>query len=127
MASIMDKVHTVGMSEDRSTYLTVDAYYGDDNINAIAIEPPLQITLEGEDAHVAFVQGAMAARYHDDELRQIGEGSSTLGIKRVIGEIAMSSGLESGATKPLHPNLIDGDVIVDTPLELPAPRRELTA
>jgi hypothetical protein len=125
MASAMDKVHTIGMSENGSTYMVVDAYYGENN-KRVAIEPPLRITLEGDEAHVAFVQGAMAARYHDDELRLIGEGSSTLGIKRVIGEIATVGSLERGATKPLHPNLIDAKAIEHVG-ELAAPRRELTA
>jgi hypothetical protein len=119
MASMMDKVHTVGMSENGSTYLTVDA------VNGVRVEPPIIVTFEGENAHVAVVQEAMAARYHDDELRQIGEGNATLGLNRVIGDIAMNGPLEFGATKPLHPNLNDGDSVAF--IELPAPRRQLTA
>jgi hypothetical protein len=120
----LDKVHTVGMSENGSTYLTVDSFYSEDN-KEVRIEPPLQITLEGEEAGIAFVQGAMVARYSDEELREIGEGNSMLGVKRVIGEIAMNGNLKHGATKPLHPNLIDAEAVVCA--ELPAPVRELTA
>jgi hypothetical protein len=47
-----------------------------------------------------------------------------LGVQRVIGKIARNGNLEFGATKPLHPNLIDGDVAAFA--ELPAPRREFT-
>lgn len=116
----LDKVHLVGMSENGSTYLTVDEFEGR------AVKPPIQVTLEGEDASsVAVTQEALAARYDDEELRQIGEGSSMLGLKRVIGEIATNGNLEHGATKPLHPNLIDAEVVAYA--ELPAPVRELTA
>lgn len=121
----LDKVHTIGMSENGSTYLTVNSFYGTDN-KEVRVEPPIQVTLEGDDASsVAFAQDALAARYSDEELRQIGEGSSMLGMKRVIGEIAMNGNLEHGATKPLHPNLIDAEVVAYA--ELPAPVRELTA
>jgi hypothetical protein len=116
----LDKVHVVGMSENGSTYMTVD------EVNGIRVEPPIQVVFEGEDAsNVAVTQDAMAARYSDEELRQIGEGSSTLGLKRVIGEIATNGNLEHGATKPLHPNLIDAELVGFA--ELPAPQRELTA
>lgn len=116
----LDKVHVVGMSENGSTYLTVDEFEGKE------VKPPIQVVLEGEDASsIAVTQDAMAARYDEEELRQIGEGSSMLGLKRVIGEIATNGNLERGATKPLHPNLIDPEVIVFA--ELPAPQRELTA
>jgi hypothetical protein len=118
MPSVMDKVHIIGMSEDGSTYLTVDEVTGK------KVEPPIEVTFEGEDAHIAVVQEAMAARYHDDELRQIGEGNAILGLNRIIGEIALNGPLKYGDIKPLHPNLIDSTVTV---AELPAPRRELTA
>jgi len=118
MSSIMDKVHTIGMSENGSTYLTVNEIAG------VKVEPPIRVTFEGETAYVAVAQEAMAAHYHDDELRQIGEGNAILGLNRVIGDIAINGPLEFGATKPLHPNLIDSTV---ASAELPAPRRELTA
>lgn len=121
----LDKVHTIGMSENGSTYLTVNSFYSEDN-KEVRVEPPIRVTLEGDNASsVAFAQDALAARYSDEELRQIGEGSSMLGMKRVIGEIAMNGNLEHGATKPLHPNLIDAEVAAYA--ELPAPVRELTA
>lgn len=101
MTSVFDKIHSVGMSPDASTYMEVDSFMGPDK-KAIAIEPPLVVVLEGQEARkVAFQQDALAARYTDEELRQIGEGSSTLGMQRVIGDIAMGGGLVDGATKPL--------------------------
>ena len=116
----LDKVHIVGMPENGSTYLTVDAFEGK------AVKPPIQVTFEGEDAaSIAVTQDAMAARYDNEELRQIGEGNSMLGLQRVIGEIATNGNLEHGAIKPLHPNLIDAEVA--TYAELPAPVRQLTA
>jgi hypothetical protein len=116
----LDKVHIVGMSENGSTYLTVDKFEGRE------VKPPIQVVLEGEDAtSIAVTQDAMAARYDDEELRQIGEGSSALGLKRVIGEIATNGNMVQGDIKPLHPNLFEGQV-VDT-LELTAPQAELTA
>ncbi|MDB5175900.1 MAG: hypothetical protein JWM81_758 [Candidatus Saccharibacteria bacterium] len=124
MASILSRVHTVGISENGSTYLTVEAYYGADN-QAVPIEPPIRVVFEGEAANVAVTQGALAARYNDDELRQIGEGSSMLGLDRVIGDIAMNGNLTRGAIKPLHPNVFES-MVVDA-LELTAPVRELTA
>lgn len=115
----LDKVHVVGMSENDSTYMTVNELEGKE------VQPPIRVVLEGEDASsVAVTQDTMAARYDDEELRQIGEGSSMLGLKRVIGEIVMNGNLEQGATKPLHPNLIDVEVVASA--ELPAPVRELT-
>jgi hypothetical protein len=124
MASTMDKVHTIGMSENGSTYLTVNAVYGADN-KLIPVEPPIEVVFEGENANVAVTQDALAARYHDDELRQIGEGSSMLGLNRVIGDIAVKGGLVHGEIKPLHPTLFEGQV-VDV-LELTAPQGQLTA
>jgi hypothetical protein len=119
----IDKVHIAGMSQNGSTYLTVDSFYGPDN-REIRIEPPVEVILEGDDARsVAFSQGGMAARYSDEELRQIGGGSSMLGTKRVIGEIAMNGNLERGAIKPLHPNIYEACVVAYP--ELPAPAREL--
>ena len=118
MASIMDNVHTIGMSESGSTYLTVNS------VGGTKVEPPIRVTFEGENSHVAIAQEAMAARYHDDELRQIGEGNAILGLNRVIGDIALNGPLEYGSTKPLHPNQIDSTVVA---AELPAPRHELTA
>jgi hypothetical protein len=116
----IDKVHTMGMSENNSTYLTVSEYGGK------AVKPPIQVVIEGENASsVAVSQDALAARYVDEELRQIGEGSAVLGLQRVIGEIATNGNLEHGATKPLHPNLIDAEVVAY--VELSAPARELTA
>lgn len=116
----LDKVHVIGMSENGSTYMTVD------EVNGVRVEPPVQVVFEGEDAsNVVVSQDAMAARYSDEELRQIGEGSSMRGLQRVIGEIATSGNLEHGATKPLHPNLIDAEAVAFT--EIPAPVRELTA
>lgn len=110
MPSIMDKVHAVGMSENGSTYLTVSEVAG------VKVEPPIEVVFEGENAHVAVAQDALAARYHDDELRQIGEGNAILGLNRVIGEIAMNGNLERGATKPLHPGIIDAKI--PTPAEI---------
>lgn len=116
----LDKVHIVGMSENRSIYLTVDEFEGK------AVKPPIQVVLEGEGAtSVAVSQDALAARYDDEELRQIGEGISMLGLGRVIGEIATNGNLEHDATKPLHPNLTDAEAVAYA--ELPAPARELTA
>jgi len=105
-----DRVHLIGMSEDGSTSLVVDSVYGDDN-KKFVVEPPIRVTLEGQSARVALAQDALVARYDDEELRQIGEGSSTLGLKRVIGDIAVRGGLVYGEIKPLHPNLIEGKVI----------------
>ena len=124
MLDFMDKVHVVGMSEGGSTYMTVTEYSGADN-KTIRLEPPVKVVLEGENAHVAVVQGNLAARYHDDELRQIGEGSSTLGLKRVIGDIAMNGNIAYGDPKPMHPNFIDADIV--SPLELTASQREIIA
>ncbi|QQS19988.1 hypothetical protein IPL85_00810 [Candidatus Saccharibacteria bacterium] len=116
----LDKVHIVGMSENGSTYLTVDEFEGK------AVKPPIQVVLEGKDAtSVAVTQDALAARYDDEELCQIGEGSWVLGLQRVIGEIATNGNLEYGATKPLHPNLIDAEVVAYA--KLPASVCELTA
>jgi len=124
MASFMDKVHTVGMSVNSSTHLTVDSVSGADN-KEIRVEPPIKVVFEGEDAtSVAVTQDALAARYDDEELRQIGEGSSTLGLIRVIGEIATNGNLVHGNIKPLHPSLFEGQV-VDI-LGLAVPQRELT-
>ncbi len=125
MASSLDKVHTLGMSPNNSTYLAVDAYYDTDN-NKVSIEPPIEIVFEGDQAHVAVTQEGLAARYHDDELQLIGEGSSVLGLKRVIGDIAKNGNLARGAIKPLHPNLLVGSVVLSAQ-ELPAAHRDLTA
>lgn len=120
----LDKVHALGMSENGSTYLTVDSFYGVDN-KVVRIEPPIQVVFEGEDASsIAVAQDGLAARYDDEDLRQIGEGSSMLGLNRVIGDIAMNGNLKHDATKPLHPNLIDVEAVT---LELSAPQQELTA
>jgi hypothetical protein len=124
MSIRLDKVHSHGMSESNSTYLVVDAFY--DHNQRVEIEPPLRVIFEGENAsRIAVNQGVQTARYDDDELQRIGEGSSVLGLNRVIGEIALNGNLVYGATKPLHPDLVDGQVIA--PAELPAPRRELTS
>jgi hypothetical protein len=85
------------------------------------------VVLEGEDARVAVVRDGLAARYDDDELRLIGEGSSTLGLNRVIGEIATGGNLVRDDIKPLHPNLIEGDVEVDQPALNAATLPQLTA
>lgn len=119
MASIMDKVHDIGMSENGSTYMTVD------EANGVRVEPPIQVILEGESANVAVTQDALAARYQNDELCLIGEGNSMLGLQCVINEIATNGNLEHGAIKPLHPNLIEVNVVAS--VELTAPVRELTA
>ena len=110
MASSLDKIHSHGMSPNASIYMTVRTFTGPDS-KQVAIQPPLRVVFEGESPIVAFSQDGLTARYHDDELRQIGEGSSALGMKRVIGDIAMHGNLEYGATKPLHPGLLDGEVI----------------
>jgi len=121
----LDKVHTIGMSENGSTYLTVNYFYDADNAE-VRVEPPIQVIVEGGDASsVVFAQDVLAARYSNEELQQIGEGNSMLGMKRVIGEIAMNGNLEHGATKPLHPNLIDAETVEYA--ELTAPVGELTA
>jgi hypothetical protein len=97
----MNTVHSIGMSPNGSTYLTVDTFYGSDN-KEIKIEPPVEVVFEGADAGtVAITQDGLAARYNDDELRQIGEGSSVVGLNRVIGEIATNGNLQDGKFKPL--------------------------
>jgi hypothetical protein len=97
----MNTVHSVGMSPNNSTYLTVDAFYGPDN-EKIEIEPPVQVIFEGEDAAtIAVTQDGLAARYRDEELCQIGEGGSAAGLNRVIGEIATNGNLKDGDFKPL--------------------------
>jgi len=121
MASSLDKVHDVGMSENGSTYLAVNTVY-DANNQEIIVEPPIEVVLEGENAHVAVTQDGFAARYHDDELREIGEGSSTLGLSRVIADIAINGKLTHGDIKPLHPSLIQGRV-VRRPELVPIPTR----
>lgn len=94
-------IGSAGMSPNSSTYLTVETFSGPDNIE-IAIEPPIQVVFEGEDARVvAVTQDGLAARYDDDELSEIGEGSSVKGLNRVIGEIATNGNLERDAFKPL--------------------------
>lgn len=116
----LDQVHDVGMSEKGSVYLTVVEFEGK------AVEPPIQVTFEGENAgSVAVTQDALAARYDEEELLQIGEGSSMLGLKRIIGEVATNGNLVHDDIKPLHPNLFEGRVIGHP--ELPTPVRELTA
>lgn len=115
MASSLDKVHGHGMSPNGSTRMVVDTYVGPDN-KGVPIKPPLQVIFEGQSAHVAFSQDGLSARYYDHELRQIGDGSSALGMQRVIGDIAMNGNLVHGATKPLHPGLVDGEITVQTAL-----------
>ncbi len=120
----LDKVHIQGMSENISTYLTVTSVAGDDN-KEIRVEPPIKVVLEGEGADsVAISQGSLAASYDNAELAQIGEGSSILGLKKVIGAIA-TDGLTYDDIKPLHPNLLEGQVI-DTPALSAIPLLELT-
>lgn len=122
----LDKVHPVGMSENGSTFLTLDAYYGDDNQERV-LDPPVSVVLEGKDlSTTAVVQAGLAARYSDEELGQIGEGNSLLGLKRVIGDIATNGNLQEGAIKPLHPGILEGYVVID---EIPAvaSTHELTA
>lgn len=95
----IDKVHLVGMSPKHSTHLTVTEFEG------VEVEPPIEVVLEGEGAtRTAITQDALAARYNEEELLKIGEGSSMLGIKRVVGEIAMNGNLDYGAAKPLCTN-----------------------
>lgn len=124
MASFSDRVHSHGMSPNQSTRMTVNTFIGPDN-EEIPIRPPLQIIFESEAANVAFLQDGLTARYHDDELRKIGEGSSTLGMQRVIGDIATRRSLIAGATKPLHPGLIDGEIVMQQ--VLPPASLEVTA
>jgi len=110
----LDRVHALGMSDNGSTFMTVDAVAGQDNIE-IRIEPPIIVVFEGNGSSVAITQDALAARYSDDELTQIGEGSSAQGINRVIGDVAMNGNLVHDATKPLHPTQIDVDELVVMP------------
>ena len=131
MSNIFDKVHTVGMSPNATVFMEVGRFTGPDN-RSVAIKPPLTVMLEGEAADkVAFYQDGLAARYTDEELRHIGEGSSALGMRRIIGDIAMNGNLIDGATKPLHPELIDGEVVAQpalsaAPLAITAGPRQCT-
>lgn len=103
---MLDKVHILGMSESGSTHMTVGSVRNDEGQEVLVI-PPVGVTFEGSDARVAFSQDGLAARYSDEELSQIGDGSSALGLNRVLGCIATDGPLVYGATKPMHPNLID--------------------
>lgn len=123
MANGPDKVHPHGMSPNDSTYMTVETFAAQ-NGKSITIEPPLQIIFEGAEGQIAFSQDGQTARYSDNELSQIGEGSSAVGMQRVIGDIAMNGKLAYGAIKPLHPGLVDGEVVV--PRALPSARLEIT-
>jgi len=102
----LDKVHALGMSENGSTFMRVDSVT-DENNNVVRLEPPVDVVFEGSSTNVAVTQDSLAARYSDEELTQIGEGSSAQGINRVIGDIAMNGNLVHDATKPLHPTQID--------------------
>lgn len=122
---ILDEVHIVGMSESGSTYMSVTQVC-DSEGKVVRVEPPIRVVLEGEDARVAVTQDALAARYDNEELSQIGDGNPILGLKRVIGSIATSGGLEVGAIKPLHPSLFEAEV-VDQVAELVTSTPQLTA
>jgi hypothetical protein len=104
MANMFDEVHHVGMSPDASIFMEVTSAGG------ATIEPPIKVVferIESEDiVLVAFCQGALAARYNDPELREIGEGSSALGMKRIIGDIATNGRMREFAIKPLHPAIV---------------------
>jgi hypothetical protein len=125
MSNFSDEVHVVGMSENSSTYLTVSEVCDSDG-NVVRVEPPINVVLEGKNIRsVAVTQNALAARYDQDELSQIGEGNPILGLDLVIGDVAVN-GLTYGAIKPLHPTLMEAQ-IVDEVAELASPSRELTA
>ena len=119
MRSSFDKVHTLGMSSGGSTHLTVSEFSGN------KVEPPINVVFEDDGMQVAVTQDALAARYRSDELQQIGEGNAIMGLNRVIGEIATNGNLEHGATKPLHPNVIDVEAAAYA--ELPVAQKVLTA
>jgi len=121
--SFLDRVHVVGMSPNGSTYLTVNSVNGLDN-KEVSVHPPIEVVFEGDDARVAVTQDGLAARYDDEELRRIGEGNSSLGLYRVIGDIAMHGNFELDAIKPLHPTLIEGHVV--SRANIVATRPELT-
>lgn len=113
----LDKVHPLGMSENGSIFMTVNLVTDEEN-KVVRLEPPVEVVFEGNGTNVAITQGALAARYSDEELAQIGEGSPAQGIKRVIGDIAMNGNLVHDATKPLHPTQFDIQQMITLP-ELP--------
>ena len=107
---MMDKVHILGMPESGSTYMTVSTVR-DLEGREVTIEPPVKVIFEGDQARTAVTQDGLAARYSDEELSEIGEGSLALGLNRVLGCIATNGNLVDGATKPMHPTLIDATIV----------------
>ena len=103
----IDKVGIVGMSLSGSTYMTVRSFTKPDG-REVPIVPPITVVLEGIDiTQVSVCQDSLAARYSEEDLNKIGNGSPIKGLNDVIGDIALNGNLVYGNIKPLHPNIID--------------------
>lgn len=105
-----DKVHIIGMLPRECSYLTFDSVMTEDG-KEIKIEPPVVVAIEGESAAFNIIQGALAVRYDNSELQEVGDGNTVRGMHRVLGSVAEHGKLVIDEIKPLHPSLVDGQII----------------